>query len=410
MSRRRRIRFLTAGIMIQAMSWSGAPAAASAVVEFHGSAGLEGTAYAVPPADPRQNRHDISVAVRPTVLIKPEEPGTSFTGTLFLRWDAADSERTHGDIRELKLDHRLGNVDLTAGVDTVFWGKTEAVHLADIINQADAVESLKNDEKLGQPMLRLSTLTEYGRFAAYYLPYFRERTFPGPEGRRRTQPPVNDGAADYRSSQEEWYPSFALRWARALGDYDLGLSAFHGMSRDPGFRLSADGSELIPIYGDISQVAFDGQYIAGPTLYKLETIWRLDQYNLSARRQNYAAATGGVEHTLYGVAGSEVDLGLIAEYAWDARRLDTTSPYQNDIILGTRLTFNDAADSSLLATAVIDILLGGTLAQLEAQTRVSDHLSLSVKGLLPVNINDRDLNLYGMRKDASLRVTLTSYW
>ncbi len=72
------------------------------------------------------------------------------------------------------------------GLSKVFWGAAEFVHLADIINQTDGVEGFDGEEKLGQPMLRLSLFLDRGTVNAFILPWFRERTFPGKKDRLRT--------------------------------------------------------------------------------------------------------------------------------------------------------------------------------------------------------------------------------
>ena len=165
----------------------------------------------------------------------------TFRLTPFARLDLVDDKRTHFDVREAKFDLVLDKWSATVGLDTVFWGKTEAVHLVDIINQTDGVEDLDDEDRLGQPMLKVAYLAEFGEFSAYYLPYFRERTFAGPEGRLRPNPVVRTGRAVYDTGAEEWTPSFAARFTGVFGDVDLGVSAFHGIGRDPAFFFDGVG-------------------------------------------------------------------------------------------------------------------------------------------------------------------------
>ena len=125
------------------------------------------------PAFDRQRRHDASIAGTATLLLEWADGDYAFRFTPFGRLDAVDARRTHVDIRELKLDGLAGAWSYTVGVDTVFWGKTEAVHLVDIINQTDQVEDLDDEDRLGQPMLRLGYLAEIGEFSGFFMPYFR---------------------------------------------------------------------------------------------------------------------------------------------------------------------------------------------------------------------------------------------
>ena len=74
----------------------------------------------------------------------------------YLRWDAADEDRSLIDLEEAYWALEADSVELLIGANTVFWGVTESVHLVDIINQTDAVADIDGEEKLGQPMVNLA--------------------------------------------------------------------------------------------------------------------------------------------------------------------------------------------------------------------------------------------------------------
>ena len=264
------------------------------------------------------------------------------------------------------------------GLDTVFWGKTEAVHLVDIINQTDGVEDLDDEDRLGQPMVKVAYLSDVGEFSVYYLPYFRERTFAGPEGRLRVNPAINTDGVVYDTSTEEWTPSFAARFTGTFEDVDLGVSAFHGIGRDPAFFF--DGTSLRPFYERITQVGIDAQYTSDATLWKAEGIYRWGQRNAAFVEEDFLALTGGVEHTLYSVFETNADLGLIAEYAWDSRGDDALTVFENDLIVGTRLALNDEADTSALFTAAVDMDDGAVGLRLEAERRIAEDWKLGLEG------------------------------
>ena len=169
-----------------------------------------------------QDRDDASVAGKVTFQARWWDGDLTFRLTPFARLDLADDRRTHFDVREAKFDLVAGRRGRSRSVlDTVFWGKTEAVHLVDIINQTDGVEDLDDEDRLGQPMVR-SRLPD-GLSASsrlFYLPYFRERTFAGPErSAADLNPPVRIRAnALYDTgAEEEWTPSFAARFAGTFG-------------------------------------------------------------------------------------------------------------------------------------------------------------------------------------------------
>ncbi|MEO0719282.1 MAG: hypothetical protein AAFZ06_10450 [Pseudomonadota bacterium] len=377
-------------------------------VEFYGEASLEGALFAEEPAFPGQKRNSGSFAIEPTFLAEWAGGDLAFTLTPFYRVDSADDRRTHFDLREAKLDWRRGDWEGTVGVDFVFWGKTEALHLVDVINTDDAVENIDGEDKLGQPMIRVTRLTDVGAFSVFYLPFFREQTFAGDGGRLRAPLPVIKNAR-YQVDGDETAPSFALRWADAIGDFDLGLSAFHGVSRDPALEPIDFGARLRPVYDDITQVGFDGQYTSGDTLWKLETLGRFNQLDRDLENTDYFAATGGLEHTLYGVSETAMDLGLIVEGAYDSRGQDALTTFNRDVVAGARLTFNDVEDTAILLLGSTDVATGSSALRLEAERRIADGWKAEIEGNAFLNTDDDDLEA-SVQDDSYLRLTLSYFW
>ena len=227
---------------------------------------------------------------------------------------------------------------------------------------------------------------------------------------------VNNDQAQVNAKGDRFAPSFAGRYAGVIGDADIGLSVFHGISRDPGFVPTdfvlvggiPTPTALAPVYNRITQVGFDGQYTAGPTLYKGEAIFRTGQTDLRGRERDFVAFTGGVEYTLFGVFDN-ADLGLIGEYAFDSRGDDATSTFQNDIIVGARLALNDEADTSLLVTSAIDHQHGVASFRLEGQRRVAEGWVASLEGSIFVNSDDDPLGA-DLQDDSFARLKLTYFW
>jgi hypothetical protein len=227
---------------------------------------------------------------------------------------------------------------------------------------------------------------------------------------------VDGGDARYETSAEEWTPSFAARLAGFYGDFDVGLSAFHGLSRDPAFEVKPDSVnlatgafELRPVYGRITQLGLDGQYTAGSTLWKTELVGRFDQRNRSFEKEDYVAVIAGLEHTLYGMGESNADLGLIAEYAYDSRGDDALTVFENDVVLGARLALNDTQDSAALLTATVDTETVETLLRLEAERRIGEIAKLSLEAGAFLN-TDEVSPVEQLQDDHFLRATLAVFW
>ncbi len=319
----------------------------------------------------------------------------------FLRWDATDEERSLIDLREAYWALRFDSAELLVGINTVFWGVTESVHLVDIVNQTDAVDAADGEEKLGQPMVALSLVREWGIIDAYLLPGFRERTFPGEAGRLRVEPLVIVDDARFEHSDAEQHVDLALRYAHTLGDWDFGLSYFNGTSRDPDLVPEPRNGTLVvvPFYEQIQQGGLDVQWVDGAWLWKLESIYRRSDTTY------HSAAALGFEYTLYGLFDTAADLGLIAEYLYDSRQEKTL--FGRDIATGLRLALNDVAGSELLLVSVVDSQSGETVWNLEASRRVGERFTLALEASLFHNTSTESI-AQALRDDDF--VQLTAAW
>ena len=282
----------------------------------------------------------------------------------YLRWDATDDERSLVDLREAYWAFEGDDYEVLVGANTVFWGVTESVHLVDIINQTDFAGDIDGEDKLGQPMVSLMLQRDWGEITAFVMPYFRERTFAGVDGRFRPPVPVDTDLALYESSNEEAHIDLALRYSHYIGDIDIGLHAFSGTSREPRFVPAADGQSLLPVYDQIDQVGVDLQYTKEAWLWKLEAVAR------DGVSHSFAAAVGGFEYTLYQVSESSADIGLLLEYQYDGRdEFEPVTIADNDVFVGTRLALNDIQDTAVLAGVAYDVDTGETFVNIEAERR-----------------------------------------
>lgn len=351
-----------------------------------------------------------------SLLFEPEyytawdEARQSFTFSPFLRLDQQDSERTHFDIRELTWLKAADEWELRVGIRKVFWGVTESSHLVDIINQTDLIENLDTEDKLGQPMINLALIRDWGTLDFFVMPGFRERTFPGIEGRLRTQPRVDTDNPVYESAAEEKHIDLAVRWSHYIGDFDIGLSHFYGTSREPRFVFGVNASEpvLIPHYDIIHQTGLEIQATKGNWLWKLESIYRTGQPAMNGD-DDFIALAGGFEYTFVGVFESAVDLGLVIEYLFDDRNEEASTPFENDVIIGWRFAMNDEQSTELLAGVIFDLEDSSKLFNLEASRRIGDNWKLEVEARLFADIPKNDIQ-FVFRDEDYLQVTLARYF
>jgi len=374
--------------------------------ELSGYLAVEGRHFFEQPLDPRQAHDSLSLAVEPQYHVKWDDGNQGFTFKPFARWDQRDSERTHFDIRELEWVLARQEWELRLGVRKLFWGVTESVHLVDIINQTDLVENPDGEEKLGQPMVNLALIRDWGTLDLFVMPWFRERTFPGVHGRLRTRLPVDTDQARYEEGAGRHELDWALRWSHYIGNLDIGLSHFSGTSRDPVFELGLNAVSqpvLVPVYHHIDQTGLDGQYVHGDTLWKLEVIRRV------GHGEDFIASAGGFEHTLYGVFDSAADLGLLAEYLYGNQDDSSVIAFENDLFLGLRLALNDAQSTEVLFGIIKDLDDSALIYNLEASRRLGDSWRLSVEGRFFSHIQPEDPQ-YDVRNDDYLQVELGWYF
>ncbi len=377
--------------------------------ELSGSVAGELRIFPDSPAFVEQNDATLSpsLSFEPRVVYEWNEGHDRLTAVPFLRLDAHDDNRTHADLREANWLHVGDGWDLVIGIDKVFWGVTESRHLVDIVNQDDRVEDIDGEDKLGQPMLNLNLYRDWGRLGIYVLPGFRKRTFPADDARLRGPLPIA-GTATFDSGAEDRHTDLALRWAHAIGPWDIGLAHFHGTSREPRFISRnglGGGEQLVPHYDQIDQTSVDLQFTTGAWLWKLEGLTR------SGQGDRFAAVVGGFEVTHYDVFGTGADLGLLAEYLYDGRdkRLAPPTALEDDIFLGVRLALNDSQDSSALLGTVFDRRSGAAIVFVEAERRLGNSWRIELESRLFFDVPYDD-PLAGIRNDSFVTLRLSRFF
>lgn len=395
---------LTAGVGI-ALTLAN-PYALAGEFSWSGKIAAEARVFAEDGIYPGQEQNsNLSLAIEPDFYWQSDSGQNVVSFKPFYRVDQNDDERTHGDIRELGWEYYGDDWELRAGLRKVYWGVTEFQHLVDVINQNDGVEDIDGEDKLGQPMINLSLVRDWGIIDVFVLPGFRERTFPGEEGRLRASLPVDTDNAQYEDDDEEKHVDYAVRWSQTFGDFDVGVHGFTGTNRTPAFSVGQDGDDqvLLPFYEQMTQYGIDLQATIDSWLWKFEAISR------DTKTENYAASQAGFEYSFYGVRGSNADLGVLLEYGWDERGEDANSIFQNDVSVGARLALNDVNSTELLAGVIYDLDFEGASFQVEASRRVGDFWKLSLDGRIFSSDDPRDL-ISAFEKDSHLQFTAEMYF
>ncbi|MBF0621146.1 MAG: hypothetical protein HQL54_04400 [Magnetococcales bacterium] len=321
-----------------------------------------------------------------------------------------NASRVRPDMRELLLILVGSDWELRMGINKVFWGVTESQHLVDIINQTDLAARPDGEEKLGQPMVNLSLVRDWGTLDLFLLPYFRERVFAQQRDRNRLALPIVDALTEYESNAEQWHQDLAIRWVHSFDTdmvgWDISASHFSGTDRDPVFHPTLHDGALVlaPYYHQIDQTSVTLQATWDAWLWKLETISRQGEPG-----GRYTAATFGFEYTVVGVLESDADLGVLTEYLFDDRGGSGSIPFANDVMMGARLAMNDVDSTELLAGIVVDLDTQSSSVLLETSRRFGDSLKVALEGRAQIGV-ESDEPLYAFRRDAYLELKLEKYF
>jgi hypothetical protein len=352
----------------------------------------------------------------------------------FARIDQHDHERSHADLREAKYRYVNGPLEVSIGADKVFWGVTEFLHLVDIINQTDNVESVDGEQKLGQIMLRASYASRYGTLTAFHLPHFRIRQYTDPvSGRPNAGFTVDDSTTHFETGETgaaaRRVSDYALRYQNSFGPFDVGLSWFDGTAREP--QLLATGQTRadngLPIvqayYAELTQAGLDAQATLGPWLLKLEVTNTTENRKLpdplaggrptlrmDVEEVEITRATGGIEYTFYNLFNSGTDLGLVAEYMYDEREEDAPHPFGNDFGLGLRWTANDPQSTAILIGGLIDHNTDSTSVSLEAERRIGRNFKAILEARFQDKVGEGDTFAAAVADEDSVRFRLAYYF
>ena len=395
---RRRLALLPAVIAFS-LSLPALPALAETAVEHRGEVTAEASWYPRSAAHAGQEDSFLHVEAKPELVVYGDGAEAIFQP----RIGGGTSGSGMVDFREAHVTTRIGEADLLVGSTILFWGKVESYNPVDIVNSLDFSRGLMRSEKRGAPMVRLSWPVGPGQLDLLAVDFVENR-YPGLSARERPGLRIKDSTS-YSGGATRSDIAKAVRWSGYFGDVDLGVSWFRGTGHAPRLLPQADGT-LAPDYSRITQLGLDIQYLRGDTALKAEVVRRKGQYDRLGTASNYNAGVFGIEHSLYGLAGTERDLVLIGEYTRDSRKGLSHSGFQNDLVLGARWVWNDVEDTEVLGLLTRDLDNAAQTLTISVDRRLTDAVTFEASARLPERY-DRDPNSTALSRDAALIASLT---
>lgn len=354
---------------IFALLLAGPVVQAASKVDIRGNVTLEAASFPNSPIHLADQRSNLSVSGE-IEWHYPVGDNGALTITPFARLDEHDNNRSHFDFRELNYSYYRDNWEYKIGLSKVFWGVTESLNVVDIINQPDSIEDDDSSAKLGQPMVNVNYLLDWGSIEFYLLTGFRERTLAGINGRPRL--PYIFGDARYESDDEDRHIDFATRISGSRDAWDLGVHVFHGTAREPLYRPEAETGRLAPYYYQQTQLGFSAQATFDSWLLKAELVSRW-----ADAVDDHIQTVSGFEYTFFDIQGRGFDIGVIGEHLYDNRQYDAEHPFQNDLLLGFRLALNDRQSTDALVGVIADLDEDGHIITIESSRRIGSSFKAS---------------------------------
>jgi hypothetical protein len=355
-------------------------------VKTAGYVAADGRLFVGPPKYAGQDQGTgVSLVVEPEVAVETEDSTHKATLRPFYRLDPVDQKRSHADLRQASYQLKTTHFELGAGAGIFTWGVLESYRPVDVLNQTDFVDDYDGSAKLGQPYIELGWIAEAVAVRVYYLPYFRERTFPGVDGRLRFASVVNTDDPLFETDLRQWQPSGAARVTWSPGDFDFGVGLFSGFSREPRFVAELSTGRVVPRYDLSQQASLDAQWTTGALSLKAEAFARL----WTADLRFFSGGGAGLDYTFFGLVDGW-DLSLAAEFLFDTRPLQApVTLFEHDAFAGLRVAFNDTASTEIIGGAIVDVTDGTTFGRLEAGRRFGEHWRATVGGMLFLGQNGK---------------------
>ena len=347
-----------------------------------------------------QSNSNQSIFVKGTFITYLNNGDQKITINTTGRIDEKDSERSYIDFQKFKYEQYFDDITLKIGNELIFWGVNESFNIVDIINQSNLAEDISGTKKFGQPMISLNYYHSYGNFDLLIMPFFKERIFPGRNGRPRLALEVDESTVAYESSSKKNKIDAAVRYSTVYDDYDIGIAHFYGNNRSPELNVNPLSQKLDAYYPILSQTSLDIQSTKGAWLYKLETL------TAKNGEERHFGIAGGTEYTIYGLRETTSDLGIIVEYTFDDRN---DFAFNNEGVLALRWTKNDIKSTSLLAGLVADMSGSSNRFFAEFEQRIRDDL----KVFIDMSINgeiDADDFTYAFEEDSQLTLKIAKYF
>ena len=313
-------------------------------------------------------------------------------------YDTHEEERNFLRANEayLRYDFQEQEATVTAGRQILFWGALEVYNPVDIINTQDLAYDPFNIYKIGANLFSFGKFFENSGLELIAKFIEQDQPFPGPQSPYFIFPPFLVYDEKLITEESDARPTLYLKYSGSTDtkypiDYAVVLS--NGYDKQRLITLTGPNKLQQNAYIASKIMTFD-TIVIDATLVKVEASYTDIKDNTVL--SDYFQLGAGVEHTLEQIYRGW-DLGLISEYylyrITDKTKFDDLrlfQPFQNDLFLGFRLTFNDVGSSEIVGGGIIDMEYRDEMSlYAKFKTRVFDNIIIEadIRKIIPNNEN-----------------------
>ncbi len=365
-------------------------------LESRGELGAEFRSFT---PDDDSSTQDLNFAVVGRLGIDASTKYIEAKGLAFFRYDALDSERSKIFVEDGYLEMKRGMLRLRAGYQRLNWTATEAFHPADIVNARYWDSTIENQEKLGEPMLAVRLKALGGDVEFYYRPIAVDPVFPSTRSRMRVFAPIHTGVgADVtlgdpvrmRFNGDLYtdhfaYEQWGARIQRSFAGADLGVHVMQHLDRTTPVvfldTTEASSPKARMLFQPVTVLGFTYVQALGSFLIKMEGAY---QWYMRPRggqtplgmvpERNYGSVALGLEYGfnhqgrgtstfilegqgIFGFPKNQPVDASIFLIPQASRPVGLLTPlFNHDVMLAYRYSFDDESSTTVLCSAIVDVL------------------------------------------------------
>jgi|GEM_PF-1861438 len=332
-----------------------------------------------------ENKRDKEGALRLEFELQQKLPKGKAVINLKKVYDLRDEERRYFDFSDFYYKHNFENSDLLIGRNTRFWGAMEFYNHTDVFNTKDWLDNpFDYDSKIGANNVAYTHYFDNSELSIIAKVRESRQEVQDSKSVNNFYPPNYDDDLETQEGRDR--PTVYLKYTASAEEMQLDYSLIYQDGYDEQRYLAPVGTKLKQHAYLVNKIMGYATLVQGETIYKTELAYTKSDDDLVS---DYAQASVGLEHTLYGIWDKR-DLGLLLEYykykaSEDEGDRSSQNLFNDDIALGFRLSMNDSASSELLGGIAIDRDTKEQMISIEYNTRLLDKykLELSYQHLEP---------------------------